>query len=82
MSDKRALRKLVKSRLFSNKTLESQSKILVEKMRSRPEWKNAQQIAMYLPLSDEPNIDSLISEAKRGGKIVGVPIYSKKGDIF
>merc|ERR1712227_394679 len=81
MSDKRALRKLVKLRLVPNPSdfghLESQSKILVEKMRSRNEWINAKKIAMYLPLKDEPNIDRLISEGKSAGKVIGVPVYSK-----
>ena len=86
MTDKRALRKLVKLRLLPSPTdfghLESQSKILVEKMRSRNEWINAKKIAMYLPLKDEPNIDRLIREGKSAGKVIGVPVYSKFRDKF
>ena len=86
MTDKRALRKLVKLRLLPSPTdfghLESQSKILVEKMRSRNEWINAKKIAMYLPLKDEPNIDRLICEGKSAGKVIGVPVYSKFRDKF
>jgi len=72
----------VKQVLSKASDLSVQSDFLVSSVQKRKEWQMAKVVAMYLPLRDEPNIDKLILQGQRNGKIICVPKYYPTGEMI
>lgn len=55
---------------------------ICERLRQQSIWHQARSVFFFAPMSEEPDIWPLLSEALRLGKAIALPRYSREGDVY
>jgi 5-formyltetrahydrofolate cyclo-ligase len=70
------------SRNYSTLDRAAASEQICLRLQQQSLWREAQSVLFYLPLPEEPDVHPLLPQALAAGKIVALPRYSAREDIY